>query len=197
MTKHKNITIITSYTVLMVLSSMYINRYTITLIPIILSIIALYLYKDDLRTYDYSRVTSRYTYEMSGFAFIYSAASQGLCNFIAKLLTHETHQNLSMQLFNVPVIPVYVVCFSPCIEELIFRRIIFGYLDKKFNFWIASIISSTLFAAAHMSLPLFAGYFLVGMTLCWAYKKSGYLPVVIGHVYLNFLVVAAQSLIVK
>ncbi|WP_425270896.1 CPBP family intramembrane glutamic endopeptidase [Paenibacillus ferrarius] len=101
-----------------------------------------------------------------------------------------------MKLFNIPIIPVSAVLFAPILEELIFRKIIFGTLDKRCNFWIGSIISSMLFAAAHLSIQLFLGYFAVGMVFCWFYKKSNSLIVtVLAHTYINFLVIISKSII--
>jgi membrane protease YdiL (CAAX protease family) len=155
----------------------------------------LYTYKDDLRRFNFNILTERYIYDWAGTAFIIAMIGQGVCNGIYYFLSNHQPQNLSMQLFSVPMVSVASVLVAPIVEETVFRKIIFGYLNKTFNFYVGAIISSLLFAAAHLNLWLVPGYFLVGMVFCWVYKKSGsLLPSLISHTYMNFIVLIVTSL---
>jgi membrane protease YdiL (CAAX protease family) len=154
-----------------------------------------YTYKDDLRRFNFNILTERYIWDWAGTAFIIAMIGQGLNGVVVYFLSGNTPQNLSMHLFNVPIIPVASVVMAPFAEEVVFRRIIFGYLDKKYDFYFAAVISSLLFALAHLDLRLVPGYFLVGVTFCWVYKRSGtILASMIAHTYINTLVVIVSSL---
>ena len=41
-----------------------------------------------------------------------------------------------------PIIIISIVLFAPFLEEIIFRRVIFGGVYQKTNFWIAAIVSA-------------------------------------------------------
>src|SRR5699024_2382323 len=41
---------------------------------------------------------------------------------------------------------------GPILEELVFRKILFGTFYKKWNFLVAAILSSLIFAVVHMNL---------------------------------------------
>ncbi|WP_227774484.1 CPBP family intramembrane glutamic endopeptidase [Paenibacillus sp. NAIST15-1] len=123
-----------------------------------------------------------------------SIAGQGILNTISFSILGITTE--ASVLTTLPVIPLYTILFAPVVEEVIFRYIIFGYIQKrskKFSF-IAAISSSILFAAGHMSLSLFFGYFFVGLVLCFYYYKTEtlYTSILI-HITLNFIVLFYQS----
>ena len=48
-----------------------------------------------------------------------------------------------------PIIIVSIVIFAPLLEEIIFRRVLFGGLYSKTNFWIAALVSAVVFAVVH------------------------------------------------
>jgi membrane protease YdiL (CAAX protease family) len=153
-----------------------------------------YTYKDDLRRFNFNILTERYIWDWAGTAFIIAMIGQGLNGVIVYFLSGNAPQNLSMKLFYVPMVPVATL-LAGCVEEVIFRKIIFGYLDKKFDFYTGAIISSLLFAMAHLDIRLVPGYFFVGLTFCWAYRRSGtLLTSILAHTYINGMVVIMSSL---
>ncbi len=158
----------------------------------------MYIYHKEFKEFNFTVLKQRSTYELAGNAFVIAILLQSSFNFLAKFIFHTEITNMSMQMFNIPIVPVYAVVLAPILEELIFRKIIFGTLDKRFNFWIGSIVSSALFAAAHMSIPLFIGYFAVGMVFCFFYKKTRSITIVVlSHTYINFLVVLSKSILLE
>jgi uncharacterized protein len=84
--------------------------------------------------------------------------------------------------------------FGPILEEIIFRKIIFGSLHKRFNFFISAIISSVIFALAHMEPQHVLLYSAMGFTFAYLYVKTKHIIVpIFAHVAMNTLVVLVQS----
>lgn len=85
---------------------------------------------------------------------------------------------------------------GPIMEELIFRKIIFGYFNKKFNFAVAAIVSSLLFGLAHMEFTLLLVYVAMGFVFAFIYWKTKriIIPILV-HVSLNSIAVIGQLLI--
>ena len=61
-----------------------------------------------------------------------------------------------------PIMIVATVFLGPVLEELVFRRVIFGSIIQNYNFWIASIVSAIVFAAIHMDFTDFNGLVCFG-----------------------------------
>lgn len=75
---------------------------------------------------------------------------------------------------------------GPILEELIFRKIIFGYFNQRFNFWVGAIVSSILFGAIHMDLAFVIVYAGIGFVLAaiYAHTKRIIVPILI-HMSVN------------
>lgn len=65
---------------------------------------------------------------------------------------------------------VSIVILAPLLEEIVFRRILFVGLSKKFNFFISAIISSIIFAIGHDIFGI-AGAAVFGIACCLLYRK--------------------------
>ncbi|HHY75062.1 MAG TPA: CPBP family intramembrane metalloprotease [Bacillus bacterium] len=89
--------------------------------------------------------------------------------------------------------PIFIVVTSvigPIFEEIIFRQIIFGSLYKKFNFWIAAIVSSLIFAAVHFDFTHIIIYTAMGLVFAFLYVKTKRILVpIVAHVSMNSFVV--------
>ncbi|WHY92212.1 type II CAAX endopeptidase family protein [Neobacillus cucumis] len=84
--------------------------------------------------------------------------------------------------------------FGPILEEIVFRKILFGTLHKRFNFFISAIISSIIFALAHMELEHILLYSAMGFTFAFLYVKTKHILVpIFAHVTMNTMVVIVQS----
>ncbi len=81
---------------------------------------------------------------------------------------------------------------APFCEEFLFRGCLFGGLQRSWGLWPAALFSSGLFAFFHgYSVIGLIATFLMGMSFCWLYRRSGTLwPAVIGHGVYNFIVVS-------
>ncbi|MDP4086553.1 MAG: CPBP family intramembrane metalloprotease [Bacillota bacterium] len=83
---------------------------------------------------------------------------------------------------------------GPILEEIVFRKILFGSLYKRFNFFISAVISSFIFALAHMEPKHVLIYAAMGFTFAFLYVKTKHILVpIFAHVAMNTLVVVVQS----
>ncbi|WP_066321991.1 CPBP family intramembrane glutamic endopeptidase [Anoxybacteroides amylolyticum] len=94
-----------------------------------------------------------------------------------------------------PALVIVTSVIGPILEEVIFRKIIFGTLYQKYNFFIAATISSLLFAAVHMELEHLLLYWAMGFTFAFLYAKTRRIFVsIFAHVTMNTFVVAMQTI---
>ncbi|GAE27260.1 CAAX amino terminal protease family protein [Halalkalibacter wakoensis JCM 9140] len=88
--------------------------------------------------------------------------------------------------------PAFIIVISvigPILEEIVFRLVIFGALYKRFNFWIAGILSSVIFAAVHMDFTHLLVYTAMGLVFAYLYVKTKRILVpIIAHVAINLFV---------
>ncbi|MGN7478691.1 lysostaphin resistance A-like protein [Solibacillus silvestris] len=92
-----------------------------------------------------------------------------------------------------PVMIIATVFLGPILEELVFRRVIFGSIIQNYNFWIASIISAIVFAAIHMDFTHILLYTICGMIFAFLYHKTKRLITpIIAHILLNGFVTFVQ-----
>ena len=85
---------------------------------------------------------------------------------------------------------VAIGLLGPFAEELLFRGLIYGYVDGRFGERAAWATSSILFAAAHAEPAHIALVLPIGILLGWVRMRSASLwPCVLAHVINNTLVV--------
>ena len=98
---------------------------------------------------------------------------------------------------------LYAVIIAPVLEELFFRKTVFGYLYDIFNtkneivkFIIPSFITGVIFALPHDGIsPLIIIYIIISMVFSFAYfhTKRIITPIIM-HILMNSLVMIAQFL---
>jgi membrane protease YdiL (CAAX protease family) len=94
-----------------------------------------------------------------------------------------------------PILIIVISIIGPILEEIIFRKIIFGTLYQKYNFWIAAIISSVIFALVHMEPKHTLLYAAVGIIFAFLYIKTKRILVpIIAHVSMNTFVIVMQTI---
>lgn len=92
-----------------------------------------------------------------------------------------------------PIIIISMVIFAPFLEEIIFRRVLFGGLYNKTNFWIAAIVSAVIFSVVHNELEHTLVYMAPAFAFAFVYYKSKrLLAPMIGHFLVNGYVVVIQ-----
>ncbi|TYS34717.1 CPBP family intramembrane glutamic endopeptidase [Bacillus pumilus] len=105
----------------------------------------------------------------------------------------ENTQNILSIMDAFPFLVVIIALIGPILEEIIFRKIIFGVIYERSNFFIAALVSSVFFAAAHSDFDHFFLYTAMGFTFAFLYAKTKRIIVPIGaHMLMNSLVILVQ-----
>ncbi|MCH1627453.1 CPBP family intramembrane glutamic endopeptidase [Ferdinandcohnia quinoae] len=107
----------------------------------------------------------------------------------------ENTQNIMALVKSVPFLIIVVSVIGPILEEIVFRQIIFGALYKRFNFFIAGLLSSLVFAVVHMDFSHILLYTAMGFTFAFLYVHTKRIIVPIcAHVAMNTFVVVMQTI---
>ncbi|MCY7433757.1 MULTISPECIES: CPBP family intramembrane glutamic endopeptidase [Bacillus] len=105
----------------------------------------------------------------------------------------ENTQNILSIMDAFPFLVVIIALIGPILEEIIFRKIVFGVIYERSNFFIAALVSSVFFAAAHSDFDHFFLYTAMGFTFAFLYAKTKRIIVPIGaHMLMNSLVILVQ-----
>lgn len=92
-----------------------------------------------------------------------------------------------------PMFMIVVAVIGPILEEIIFRKIIFGSLHKRFNFFVAALLSGLAFALVHFDFKHIFVYFVIALTFSFLYVKTKRLIVpIVAHVSMNSFVLLIQ-----
>lgn len=84
------------------------------------------------------------------------------------------------------VIGLLVLVAAPLGEETFFRGVLLQGLARRFRFWPAAVITSTLFALAHVWWQLYLPIFILGMAFAWLFWRTGSIWAPIGaHATIN------------
>lgn len=85
-----------------------------------------------------------------------------------------------------PIMILSTVIFGPILEEFVFRRVIFGSLIQKQNFWISALFSGIFFAVIHLDFAHIIVYLISGMIFAFLYYKTKrIITSIIAHMMLN------------
>ncbi len=96
---------------------------------------------------------------------------------------------------SVPLSMIIAAIIGPILEEIVFRKIIFGVLYDRMNFFFAALLSSVVFALAHFELTHILIYSAMGFTFAFLYKVTKRIIVpIFAHVAMNTSVVLIQSI---
>ena len=93
-----------------------------------------------------------------------------------------------------PLFSIITVIIAPILEEVVFRKIIFGTLYKRMNFILAGIISAVIFGLIHLDPTHLLIYTAMGLVFAYLYVKTKRIIVpIIAHAGMNGIVVLIQS----
>ena len=84
--------------------------------------------------------------------------------FFKKDLIHKTNNGILFYL--------QILIFAPLLEEIIFRKILFTGLYKKYNIYVALINSSLIFSLIHFNFLQSFETFFGGLLIAWIYFKT-------------------------
>lgn len=93
-----------------------------------------------------------------------------------------------------PIMILASVLFGPILEELVFRRVIFGsIMQAQNNFWVAAFVSAIVFGIIHLDFTHIILYTITGFIFAFLYYKTKRLITpIIAHMMLNGFVTYVQ-----
>lgn len=92
-----------------------------------------------------------------------------------------------------PAIFLVAAVFRPILEEVVFRKIIFGTCMQRLGFFPSALISSLFFSAAHMEFEHLLLYTAIGFAFCYVYRKTNRILVpIFSHVSMNVIAILSQ-----
>ncbi|MFE4242105.1 CPBP family intramembrane glutamic endopeptidase [Peribacillus butanolivorans] len=165
-----------------------------------LSLILILMRKDMRERIDTRNQASISTSILWAIAGVFLALiAQSLAGSIEQMLgvksESENTQNLISLIYEVPMVIFVTSVIGPILEEILFRKIIFGSLNKRFNFFISALISSVIFGLAHGELEHLLLYTAMGFTFAFLYAQTGRILVsMVAHIAMNTLVIILQVL---
>ncbi|MCM3478327.1 type II CAAX endopeptidase family protein [Caldifermentibacillus hisashii] len=160
-------------------------------------LITLYYLKDEITVRNRNLRSIPFVLGWSVYGVLLALIAQRIAIMIETLLGvdigSENTENI-LNLINVAPIMIFVTSIiGPILEEIIFRKIIFGSLYKKTNFFLAALISSILFSAAHMEFEHLLLYCAIGFTFSYLYVKTDRIIIpILAHTLMNTYVVMSQ-----
>lgn len=96
----------------------------------------------------------------------------------------------------IPWFLIVISILGPILEEIVFRKILFGTLYKRFNFFIAAMISSVVFATIHFDFAHLLVYTAMGFVFAFLYVQTKRIIVpIMAHVSMNTLVALSQIVV--
>ncbi|MBT2690925.1 CPBP family intramembrane metalloprotease [Bacillus sp. ISL-47] len=126
-------------------------------------------------------------------ALIAQATAASIENMIGVEMGSENTQQIIRIIEASPVVILISSVVGPILEEIVFRKIIFGSLHKRFNFFLSALISSVIFALAHFEPEHILLYSAMGFTFAFLYVKTKRIIVpIFAHVAMNTLVAVIQ-----
>lgn len=82
-----------------------------------------------------------------------------------------------------------IIVGAPIMEEIVFRKVLFGFFTPVTGGIGAAVISSILFSFAHADGHLIL-YAFIGLFFCWLYRHTGRIQTsMIAHILMNSLAV--------
>ena len=126
-------------------------------------------------------------------AFMAQTVAANIEFFLGIEMRSENTEQIVDLIRTAPIIVIVTTIMGPILEEIVFRKIIFGTLYIRLNFFLAAIISSLIFAIAHGEPEHIILYSSIGLTFAYLYVKTKRIIVpIIAHVTMNTVVVLMQ-----
>lgn len=135
-----------------------------------------------------------------GGVFMALAAQTIAANIEIHLFGIKTESENTQNIMNIakafPIFFIIPVLIAPVLEEILFRKIIFGALYNRTNFWLAALISSVIFAVIHQDPLHILVYASMGLTFAFLYVKTKRIIVpILVHMGMNATAMLAQLLL--
>lgn len=166
----------------------------------IATIIVLFLLREEMRLAMNARtglsIERSFLWAIAG--IFLALISQSIAAIIENMLGIEMGSENTKQIIKIietfPALMIVSSILGPILEEIVFRKIIFGSLHKRLNFFLSALISSVIFALAHFEPEHIILYSAMGFTFAFLYVKTKRIWVpMFAHVAMNTFVVLIQS----
>lgn len=90
---------------------------------------------------------------------------------------------------------LFIGVFVPVYEEILFRGILMGALDKRLPFWVANVGQALIFGAIHFDLSTFVYLTALALVIGWVTRKTqSLLPAMMMHALNNIFVLGLIAL---
>ncbi|PAV27678.1 CPBP family intramembrane metalloprotease [Virgibacillus profundi] len=162
-------------------------------------IIVLIIMKPDMKTPSHRNAASTGSIVLWSILGVFMAYfSQGIAALIEiELLGIEAGSENTQLIMNVtratPLFMIIPMFIAPILEEIIFRKIIFGSFYKKMNFFFAALLSAVVFGIIHGEPQHILIYASMGFVFAFLYVKTKRIIVpIIVHMAMNSIVVLVQ-----
>lgn len=140
-------------------------------------------------------------YGIGGMLLMYAAeitASLAIIILFGQPTASQNTQMILTIVHKAPLFIVYGVVLAPIMEELVFRKAIYGVGRQIINPTGAMLTSALLFGLAHNDNQYLIVYCSLGLVLCWLYKRTGSIKVnMIAHGLFNGITMALALLTFK
>ena len=175
----------------------YLNDTYNILTTIILSFVAMYLYKDELKL-DWSRL-KKGNWIICGFIglFLILFISTALSLLVLKGNIEQSSNQQYIETLSTPIVtnilPIVIVLFAPLLEEILFKGYLIKTLSAKLNTYLLAILSILLFSSMHLhsitEIKAIIPYFAISFVTTFYFFKKDYniwYPIII-HILNNLL----------
>lgn len=162
-------------------------------------IIVLYLLREDMKKKsprDAAGVSGIVGWGILGLIMAY--ASQIITSlierFVLKVPMESENTTMIMEIArSAPVFIIVITIIAPILEEIVFRKIIFGSIYKRTNFFLAAFASGLLFAVVHGDFYHLLTYLAMGFVFAFLYVQTKRIIVpIIAHALMNSITVLIQ-----
>jgi uncharacterized protein len=165
------------------------------------TIIVLFLLRKEMREARNARdglsIEKSFLWAFAGIflALISQSIAASIENLLGIKMGSENTQQIIRIIESFPAVMIVSSILGPVLEEIVFRKIIFGSLHKRLNFFLSALISSVIFALAHFEPEHIILYSAMGFTFAFLYVKTKRIWVpIFAHVSMNTFVVLIQSI---
>lgn len=126
-------------------------------------------------------------------AFFAQIAAANIEYWLGIEMGSENTEQIVNLIKTAPMVILVTSIIGPILEEIVFRKILFGALYTRMNFFLAGLISSLIFALAHGEPEHVILYSAMGFTFAFLYVKTKRILVpIFAHVSMNTIVVIMQ-----
>ena len=153
--------------------------------------------KDFFKIYQGQKATTAQAIGWGVLGFFFVFLGQTVAATIEGYLGIEAGSENTANLVDVakvaPIMIITIAIFGPILEEIIFRRVIFGSLVQAQGFWISAVISGVVFAAVHFDFTHILLYTVCGLIFAYIYHRTKrLLASIVSHILLNTFVLTVN-----